>query len=341
MTQKERIVIGRLAPSPTGYLHLGNAWSFLLAWLSARLGNGKIFLRMEDIDPARSKPEFIDGILEDFAWLGLDYDGEIVFQSRRLQIYEEYLQKISPFVYPCFCTRKELREVAGAPQITAPGDRLIMPDMGAVYHRTCRFFSPEERKQKTGKNACLRLACPPFEKQEYEIIPEQFHTAAPIFSFNDLILGKQKFDLNACGGDFAVQRSDKVWAYQFAVSIDDMLMGINQVVRGADILTSTPRQLYLFQLFGHTAPEYAHIPLLLDPKGKRLAKRHASLSLKTLRQKYKSPAPLIQYLSRFLAVDGNAGSARELLACLKEKKIQSFPWAMLKQYENAIQTNFT
>ena len=128
-----------------------------------------------------SKPEFIDGILEDFAWLGLDYDGEIVFQSRRIQIYEEYLQKISPFVYPCFCTRKELREVAGAPQVTAPGDRLIMPDMGAVYHRTCRFFSPEERKQKTGKNACLRLACPPFEKQEYEIIPEQFHTAAPIF----------------------------------------------------------------------------------------------------------------------------------------------------------------
>ena len=147
--------------------------------------------------------------------------------------------------------------------------------------------------------------------------------------------------MNACGGDFAVQRSDKVWAYQFAVSIDDMLMGINQVVRGADILTSTPRQLYLFQLFGHTAPEYAHIPLLLDPKGERLAKRHASLSLKTLRQKYKSPAPLIQYLSRFLAVDGNAGSARELLACLKEKKIQFLPWDMLKQYENAIQTNFT
>lgn len=342
MEQKQQIketqqIIGRLAPSPTGYLHIGNAWSFLLAWLSARMNNGKIYLRMEDIDPARSKPEFIDAIIEDFAWLGIDYDGEIVFQSQRFSLYEEYLEKLKPFVYPCFCTRKELRELAGAPQITTPGSRLIMPDMGAQYHRTCRFLSQEERQKNSHKNACLRLACPTFELCEQTIIPEQFFSLSPVFSFEDLILGKQEFDLNACGGDFALRRSDKVWAYQFAVSIDDMLMNINQVVRGADILTSTPRQLYLFHLLGYQAPHYTHIPLLLDEKGERLAKRHASQSLKNIRRREPNPAPLLQYLCQFLNINEEVGTAKEILACLKANHKQEFPWHILKQYHSAIQ----
>lgn len=328
-------VIGRLAPSPTGYLHIGNAWSFLLAWLSARLHGGKIYLRMEDIDPARSKPEFIDAILEDFAWLGIDYDGEIAFQSKRFTLYEEYLEKLKAFVYPCFCTRKELRELAGAPQIITPGNRLIMPDMGAVYHRTCRFLSEEERQKNSHKNACLRLACPPFEACERQTIPQELFDLSPIFSFDDLVLGKQEFDLNACGGDFALQRSDKVWAYQFAVSIDDMRMGVNQVVRGADILTSTPRQLYLFHLLGYQAPHYAHIPLLLDENGERLAKRHASQSLQSIRQREPKPAPLLQYLCQFLEIKEEVNTAKEILACLKAK--QEFPWDILKQYHSAIQ----
>lgn len=334
-------IIGRLAPSPTGYLHIGNAWSFLLAWLSARLCSGKIFLRMEDIDPARSKPEFIDAILEDFAWLGIDYDGEIVFQSKRFSLYEEYLEKLKAFVYPCFCTRKELRELAGAPQITKPekarGNRFIMPDMGAVYHRTCRFLSKEQRQKNSHKNACLRLACPPFEPCEKTTIPQELFNLSPIFSFDDLVLGRQQFDLNACGGDFALQRSDKVWAYQFAVSIDDMSMGVNHVVRGADILTSTPRQLYLFHLLGYQAPHYAHIPLLLDEQGERLAKRHVSQSLKSIRQGEPNPAPLLQYLCQFLQINEEINTAKEILAILMARNAQEFPWHILKQYNSAIQ----
>lgn len=342
MEQKQQIkeiqqVIGRLAPSPTGYLHIGNAWSFLLAWLSARLEGGKIYLRMEDIDPARSKPEFMDAILEDFAWLGIDYDGEIIFQSKRFSIYEQYLGKLKNFVYPCFCTRKELRELAGAPQIITPSNRLIMPDMGAVYHRTCRFLSQEERQKNMHKNACLRLACPPFEACEKQTIPKEIFALSPVFSFEDLVLGKQEFDLNVCGGDFALQRSDKVWAYQFAVSIDDMCMGINLVVRGADILTSTPRQLYLFHLLAYQAPHYAHIPLLLDEKGERLAKRHASQSLKSIRAREPDPAPLLQYLSQFLQIPEEVNTAQDILTYLNQRHGTDFPWHILKQYNSAIQ----
>lgn len=334
--KQKRQVIGRLAPSPTGYLHIGNAWSFLLAWLSARLADGKIYLRMEDIDPARSKPEFIDAILEDFAWLGIDYDGEIIFQSKRSELYEAYKEKLASFIYPCFCTRKELREAAGAPQVLTPSNRLIMPDMGAIYQRTCRFLSAEEREKNKNKNTCLRLACPPFEACEAQI-PQDTFSLSPNFSFEDLVLGGQEFNLNDCGGDFALQRTDKVWAYQFVVSIDDMCMGVNQVVRGADILTSTPRQLYLFHLLGYEAPDYAHIPLLLDEKGERLAKRHASQSLKSIRQREPSPAPLIQYLCQFLGITAEVNNTQELLAYCKSQNMQNFPWHILKQYNNAIQ----
>lgn len=330
-------VFGRLAPSPTGCLHIGNAWSFLLAWLSARLAGGKVYLRMEDIDPARSKSEFIDAILKDFDWLGIDYDGEIIYQSQRSDIYEHYKEQLKPFIYPCFCTRKELREAAGAPQVLTPSNRLIMPDMGAIYQRACRFLSEAEREKNRNKNTCLRLACPPFETSEEQTIPQDKFSLSPIFSFDDLVLGKQEFNLNDCGGDFALQRSDKVWAYQFVVSIDDMLMGINQVVRGADILTSTPRQLYLFHLLGYGAPDYAHIPLLLDEKGERLAKRHASQSLKNIRQREPNPAPLIQYLCQFLGINADVSNTVELLAYCKAQKFRSFPWNVLKQYNRAIQ----
>lgn len=334
MSQKPKI--GRLAPSPTGYLHLGNAWSFLLAWLSARLCGGTIFLRMEDIDPSRSKPEYADAILEDFAWLGIDYDGDIVRQSNRTEIYEEYIRKLSAFVYPCYCTRKELREMAGAPQIRTPGNRLIMPDTGAVYRRTCRFLPPEERKQ----NASLRLACPPFENCEQNKIPADMFSLSPVIAFNDMVLGRQEFDLNVCGGDFALRRSDKVWAYQLAVSIDDMLMGITEVVRGNDILTSTPRQLYLFRLLNAQPPEYAHIPLLLDNTGERLAKRHASLSLKALREKNGSPAPVLQYLASLLGVHEDFNTARDILQYFRQKQFSAFPWKLLAQRGASIRTEF-
>ncbi len=338
MNTNNKQLYGRLAPSPTGYLHLGNAWSFLLAWLSIRLANGKIFLRIEDIDPQRSKPEFVQGILDDFAWLGIDYDEKIIFQSQRFPLYQKYCSKLSALIYPCYCTRKELRDLAGAPQIKNPltKTRFIMPDMGVNYPRTCRFLPKE---QQHNKNACLRLACPPFEKQEH--IPQCFLHLSEILSFNDLILSKQQFNLNECGGDFAIQRSDGVWSYQLAVSIDDMEMGINHIVRGEDILTSTPRQLYLFQLLHYQAPQYAHIPLLLNENGERLAKRHASLSLKAIRENNPNPENLISFLAHLMGFTGKFSSAPDLLHHLQQKKLSSFPFENLRQYHNGIITSFS
>ena len=338
MKQPDITIHGRLAPSPTGYLHLGNAWSFLIAWLSSRLEGGKISLRIEDIDPQRSKQEFVQGIIEDFSWLGIDYDDEIIFQSKRYSLYQKYTNQLINFIYPCYCTRKELRDMAGAPQINKQDTnaRFIMPDMGANYPRTCRFLP---KNNLINKRACLRLACPPFEEQEN--IPLRFQALSPIFSFNDLVLGKQKYNLNDCGGDFAIQRSDGVWSYQLVVSIDDMEMGINHIVRGEDILTSTPRQLYLFKLLNYPPPRYAHIPLLLNENGERLAKRHASLSLKAIRNKYTNPEKVISFLAHLMGFQGKFNSAKDLLNHLQQKNITQFPFENLRQYHNGIITNFS
>lgn len=341
--------IARLAPSPTGQLHLGNAWSFLIAWLACRLEGGKIYLRMEDIDPQRARKEFALEIIKDLRWLGIDWDSyrdnngqnhEIVWQSERHALYEKSIQNLSKHVYKCYCTRKELREMAGAPQKTTANNsqktaqtmlRFIMPDMGAPYTGTCRNLSKAQRaeKEKKRQNYCLRLACPPSRQD--------------IFTFQDCILGEQSFSLMDCGGDFALKRSDGVWAYQLAVVSDDMDMGVTQIVRGDDILTSTPRQLYLYTLLNkHTkepypVPEFAHIPLLLDENGERLAKRHKSLSLASIREKINVPTKVISYLAQLMGFFGTFYNAQDLLAYIKNIHSHStktaFPWEHLKKYE--------
>lgn len=273
---------GRLAPSPTGYLHLGNAWAFLLAWLSARATGGTIVLRMEDIDPERSQPEYHTAILEDLSWLGLDWDygpnadpklGPYS-QSERGDIYAAILELLDKagLTYPCFCSRKELRMLATAPHIG---------DTGAPYPGTCRNLTQEQCEERLacGRHACVRLRC----SQE------------PI-TFIDAIQGAQHFLLSQCGGDFALRRSDGVVAYQLAVTADDALMGITQVVRGRDILPSTPRQIALLQILGYTPPQYAHLPLLLDAQGDRMAKRHKSIALRALRRMGAEPQRVIGLL---------------------------------------------
>lgn len=280
-------VRGRLAPSPTGYAHLGNAWAFLLAWLAARSVGGQVVLRLEDIDPQRSRPEYATALIEDLTWLGLDWD----FGPDRLE--NETTQDLGPFeqgrrgefyaaaiarleqaglVYPCFCTRKELRSLAGAPHVD---------DAGAPYPGTCRHLSRERQDAllAQGRRFCLRLRCP-----------------EDVISFTDDVLGPQAFTLAQCGGDFALRRSDGVVAYQLAVAVDNALMGITQVVRGRDILASTPRQIALLRLLGYGAPTYAHVPLLLDAEGQRLAKRHQSLSLRGLRQAGADPRRIVGFL---------------------------------------------
>lgn len=265
---------GRLAPSPTGFLHLGNAWAFWAAWASARAAFGEIVLRIEDIDPERSKPEYIEALIEDLAWLGIDWDfgpGDLdktenrpcFRQSNRFAAYKDALRVLDAkgLVYPCYCTRKELREIAGAPHTG---------DTGAPYPGTCRVLSTQDRErfEREGRRHSLRLICPP--EQGWE--------------FTDLVMGPQENTLRASGGDFALCRSDGVYAYQLAVVVDDMAMGVTEVVRGNDILASTPRQLYLYSLFGGESPVYAHVPLVVDDAGERLAKRHASLTVRSLRE---------------------------------------------------------
>lgn len=288
---------GRLAPSPTGYLHLGNAWSFLLAWLFARSNNGLLTLRIEDIDPERSKPEFIRAILEDLSWLGLDWDygpggsapgrQEFYLQSARHAVYEAALDKLAvkKLTYPCFCSRRELRSLANAPHIG---------DAGVFYPGTCRRLSKDEAGARlaAGRAHAIRLIAPEGESV-----------------FDDLLRGEVRFPASELGGDFALRRSDGVFAYQLACAVDDGEMGINQIVRGRDLLSSTPRQLYLGALLGYPAAQYAHVPLLLDGQGERLAKRHQSLALRTLRERGARPGAVIGYLG-FLAGINPSGADR-------------------------------
>ena len=278
-------VCGRLAPSPTGYIHLGNAWAFLVAWLAARSNQGQVILRLEDIDPARSRKEYQYGILRDLEWLGLDWDqgpdrdgayGPYL-QSERSERYIAAIEQLhcKGLIYPCFCTRKELRLLASAPH---------GPDEAgeSVYPGTCRDLSDEKITQRlvAGQKACLRFRAP----------------EAPL-AFIDLIAGTYPKTKNLLRDDVALRRSDGVFSYHLAVVVDDATMGITQVVRGNDLLHCTPGQIQLFKALGMTAPVYAHIPLLCDEQGDRLAKRHASLEIRKLRAAGVRSQVVIGYLA--------------------------------------------
>lgn len=288
---------GRLAPSPTGRMHLGNAYAFLMAWLSVRGQGGTLVLRMEDIDPERSKPVFAEGILDDLDWLGLTWDegpdkgGPCApyTQSERLERYAALLEDLKNrgLVYPCYCTRKELRMLASAPHVG---------DEGAPYPGTCRTLDAVRcaALEKSGRKASLRLNTEAAE----QALAGAGGTAGQglALHFSDRVLGEQRYTLRDCGGDFALRRSDGVIAYQLAVVADDADMGITEVVRGDDLLLSTPRQLLLFKLFGREAPCYAHVPLLHDATGERLAKRHKALEIAVLRKTGVSPEAITGYL---------------------------------------------
>ena len=264
---------GRFAPSPTGDMHLGNAWTALLAWLQVRKAGGTMVLRIEDLDPERSRAKYIKSLLYDLNWLGLDWDeGPDIggpyapyVQDERRFLYEEALNKLEnqKLVYPCYCTRAEL--AASAPHGT-DGER--------IYPGTCRQRNSESRP------AALRLLVKPGG-----------------ISFVDGIRGGRQQDISRSVGDFVVRRSDGVHAYQLAVVVDDAAMNITHVLRGDDLLDSTPRQLLLYQLLGLTAPAFFHVPLLVGEDGHRLSKRHGDLSLAALRQNGVKPEQIIGYLA--------------------------------------------
>ena len=265
-----RIVRGRYAPSPSGDLHLGNLRTALLAWLYARCAGGSFVLRVEDLDRPRVRPGAARRMLSDLLWLGLDWDegpdsgGPYApyTQSERLEIYQEYLQRLrnADLIYPCYCTRAEVAQVASAPQ---------QGDEGPRYPGTCRHLSMAQRRQHEarGRHPCWR-----FRVDEQRVV-----------TFTDLLAGYTEQHVQQAVGDFIVCRSDGIFAYQFAVVVDDALMRINQVVRGADLLNSTPRQVLLYEALGFPIPSFVHVPLMLDEAGKRMAKRVQSAGLEPLR----------------------------------------------------------
>jgi len=249
-------VIGRFAPSPTGRMHLGNVYSALLSWLSARSQGGRWLLRIEDIDSGRSRPEYARQLMDDLEWLGLSWDGDVVWQSRRGDVYEHYYDELVSrgLTYPCYCTRADLLAAA------APHES----DGRVVYPGTCRHLTP-----RPGVAAATRL-----------VVPDEEVT------FTDGHYGPQTVNLARQVGDFVIRRKDGGWAYQLAVVIDDALMGVNEVVRGADLLLSTPQQLYLARVLGFPTPCFVHLPLLCNSDGQRLSKRDHSMDLGELRRRY-------------------------------------------------------
>lgn len=263
------MTVGRFAPSPSGRMHLGNLFTALLAWLSVRSQCGQMLLRIEDLDPERSKPEFVDALRDDLAWLGLTYDEEMPLQSTRTERYAEAFAQLP--TYPCYCSRNDLH-VASAPHAS---------DGKMIYAGTCRNLTDEERRMKTRAPA-WRARVPDTE-----------------IAFTDGVFGRQRENLAKDCGDFIVRRSDGVYAYQLAVVCDDADGGVSEVVRGCDLLGSTARQIWLYQTLGLPVPRFYHVPLLVAPDGKRLSKREKSLDMAHLREQFR-PAELIGYLA-FLA----------------------------------------
>jgi glutamyl-tRNA synthetase len=248
------IADGRFAPSPTGTLHLGNLRTALLAWLFARSAGGRFLMRMEDLDYGRVRPGSDEEQLRDLAAIGLDWDGEVVYQSARLDLYAAAIATLRDAgrVYECFCTRAEIRASASAPHGPLPE---------GAYPGTCLRLSAAELEEKRagGRPPALRVRA----DAEHVVFEDRLH-------------GRQEGVVD----DFVVQRNDGAPAYNLAVVVDDAAQGIGEVVRGDDLLDSTPRQLFLARALGVSAPRHAHVPLVLGPDGARLAKRHGDVTLR-------------------------------------------------------------
>ena len=285
---------GRLAPSPTGYLHLGHARTFWFAQERARANGGELILRNEDLDSTRYKMEFVDAMLEDLRWFGFewgegpDIGGTFVpyNQSQRMDFYRAALEQLraANFIYPCTCSRKDIQAATRAPHAN--------DDDEPIYPGTCR-----DKNLKLKVESC-KLDELPREPETFNVQPAtkfSWRFRVPdgeIISFTDENLGEQKFVAGKDFGDFVVWRGDDVPAYQLACVADDAAMRITEVVRGADLLVSTARQVLLYRALGLMPPDFFHCELMLDESGARLAKRHDALSLRTLRMRGISPVEL-------------------------------------------------
>ena len=264
---EKKAVVGRFAPTPSGRMHLGNVFAALIAWASVRSRNGGMVLRMEDLDTQRTSADFASVLRDDLRWLGLDWDLETEPQSQRSAVYDRYFEKMMDegLLYPCYCTRSQLHSV-NAPHLS---------DGTYVYPGTCRNL----QNPPAGRKPSWRV-----------MVPDK------VWSFTDRVQGDYSLNLATDCGDMVVRRADGVYVYQLAVTVDDGEAGVTEVVRGMDLLSSGPRQMYLQELLGFSHPEYGHVPMLLAPDGRRLSKRDKDLDLGELR-KHLAPEALIGNLA--------------------------------------------
>jgi glutamyl-tRNA synthetase len=269
---------GRFAPSPTGTLHVGNLRTALLAWLFARTAGGRFLVRVEDLDQGRVIAGAAERQLADLRAIGLDWDGEVVFQSHRHDAYEAALERLRAAgdLYECFCTRAEIRAAASAPHGPLPE---------GAYPGTCLRLTEAERRRKRagGRPPALRV-----------------RAGGARVAFVDGVHGEREGVVD----DFVVRRNDGAPAYNLAVLVDDVWQGIGEVVRGDDLLDTTPRQLFLAERLGLDPPAYAHVPLVLGPDGARLAKRHGAVTLDEL-----DAGTAVRWMARTLGMDGAASAA--------------------------------
>lgn len=312
-TSAGNVPVGRFAPSPTGRMHLGNMFTALLSWLSVRSRGGKWILRIEDLDPQRSKDEYAHLIEDDLDWLGLDFDEGGMEdkgphgpyrQSRRGSIYEDALCRLKEtgLTYPCFCTRADIMSTQAPHQ----------NDGRIIYSGHCRPSTFPNRAPEPDRRHTTRL-----------YVPER------VFSFEDRVYGNQKVNLaNACG-DFVLRRADGAWAYQLAVVVDDASMGVTEVVRGNDLLLSAAQQLYLYDLLKLSAPSYAHLPLICNESMQRLSKRDFSLNMGELRQCH-TPGEIIGllgYMAKLLPAP---------VPCTAKELLPLFSWDKVPQEQKII-----
>lgn len=299
--------VGRYAPSPTGRMHLGNLFTALLSWLSVRSRGGRWVLRIEDLDPQRSKDEYARLIEDDLDWLGLNYDeggmddrgpNGPYRQSLRGEIYAEYLQRLQAtgYTYPCTCTRADIMATQAPHQ----------SDGRVIYSGRCR---PPQLP-------CLSDAPAGVKHSTRLFVPDEE------IRFTDTVYGAQSVNLTRECGDFILRRADGAWAYQLAVVVDDALMGINEVVRGSDLLLSTAQQVYLYRLLGLPVPVYAHVPLICNSEGRRLSKRDMSLNMAQLRERF-TAREIIGQLAHL------AGLIPEPTPCLASELINLFNWGVI------------
>lgn len=289
--EANRPVVGRFAPSPTGRMHAGNIYAALSAWLVAKSQGGTIVLRIEDLDRDRSKAEYINAVQRDFELLGLTWDQGPFFQHDRDEAYLEAFSALERkgLVYPCFCTRADLH-AASAPH---RGEKFVYPG-------TCRGLTGEQIAEKSMRRVPAQRLC----------VPDA------TYSFEDMVQGRYEQNLAHDCGDFLIRRSDQAFAYQLAVVVDDAAQGVTSIVRGVDLLCSTPQQLYLQELLGLDHPRYAHIPLLVAEKNRRLSKRDHDAGIEELLARFKTPEAIIGHIAGIcgLAPTCDPATPEQLLA---------------------------